>query len=65
MPSWDPGPMASWTQYYIWKEEIPCCEDRTQHEIEVDTAVDNMMNSFPYNIQPDNVMLPANFFNAF
>lgn len=64
-PSWDSGPMASWTQYYIWKEEIPCCEDRTPFKIEVDTAVGNMKKCFPYNIQPDNVMLPANFFNVF
>lgn len=65
LPSLENGwPMGNWTQVYEWKEKINCCEDRKPVEIQSDKEIENMMNSFPYNMNPNDVHLPPNYFGS-
>ena len=65
LPSLDNGwPLGNWTQVYEWKEKINCCEDRTPVEIQSDKEIEQMMNSFPYNTNPNDIYLPSNYFGS-
>lgn len=56
--------MGNWIQVYEWKEKINCCEDRTPFEIQADKEIEKMMNSFPYNMNSNDVRLPSNYFGS-